>query len=215
MKTTASKNKTAGSGQQESDFPKIAQPALRALAGAGIRRLEQLTSFSEEEIRQLHGMGPKALGQLRQALADKGLSFAAEKKGNPMKKTASKNNLTPSEHIDNHINELGDWRGKTLARLRKVILDASPELTEEWKWDTPVWVHQGNVLAGGVFKDHVKLNFFQGASLADPRGLFNAGLEAKTSRGIDFHEGSKIDEPALKELIRAAVAHNTSGGKKK
>jgi hypothetical protein len=131
-----------------------------------------------------------------------------------MKKTDSKNKLTPSQHIDNHIKELTDWRGKLLARLRKLILAAAPELTEEWKWDTPVWSYKGNVVAGGAFKDHIKLNFFKGASLKDPKGLFNAGLDAKATRGIDFHEGDEIDELALKELVREAVAYNTSGGKK-
>ena len=131
-----------------------------------------------------------------------------------MKKTDSKDNLTPSQHIDKHIQELNDWRGALLARLRKLILDASPELTEEWKWDTPVWSAKGNVVAGGAFKDHIKLNFFKGASLKDTHGLFNAGLDAKATRGIDFHEGDKIDEVALKDLVREAVAYNTSGGKK-
>ena len=102
-----------------------------------------------------------------------------------------------------------------IARVRKLILDAAPELTEEWKWDTPVWSHKGNVVAAGVFKDHVKLNFFKGASLGDPRGLFNAGLEAKATRAIDIAEGEQIDEVALKELVRTAVAYNASGGKKK
>ncbi|RPJ19025.1 MAG: DUF1801 domain-containing protein, partial [Chloroflexi bacterium] len=128
-----------------------------------------------------------------------------------MKKTDSKDGMSASQHIDKHINELGDWRGKTLARLRKLVLETAPELTEEWKWGTPVWAYKGNVVAGGVFKDHVKLNFFKGASLEDPKGLFNAGLDAKATRAIDFHESSKIDEPALKELIRAAVAYNVSG----
>ena len=123
--------------------------------------------------------------------------------------------LTPSQHIDNHIKELTDWRGKMLARLRKLILETAPELTEEWKWDTPVWSHKGNVVAGGVFKDHVKLNFFKGASLNDPKGLFNAGLDAKATRAIDFSESDNINEPALKELIRAAVDFNTAGSKKK
>ena len=131
-----------------------------------------------------------------------------------MKKTDSKDNLTPSQHIDNYIKELTDWRGKLLARLRKLILAAAPELTEEWKWDTPVWSYKGNVVAGGAFKDHIKLNFFKGASLKDPKGLFNAGLDAKATRGIDFHESDELDELALKELVREAVAYNTTGGKK-
>jgi hypothetical protein len=132
-----------------------------------------------------------------------------------MKKTDVKDSMTASQHIDSYIKELTDWRGKLLARLRKLALEAAPDLTEEWKWDTPVWSYKGNVVAGGVFKDHVKLNFFKGASLEDPKGLFNAGLDAKATRAIDFSEGEDIDESALKELIRAAVAHNTSGSKKK
>jgi hypothetical protein len=127
-----------------------------------------------------------------------------------MKKTDSKDTLIPSQHIDKHISELSDWRGTMLARLRKLVLETAPEITEEWKWDTPVWAYKGNVVAGGVFKDHVKLNFFKGASLEDPKGLFNAGLEAKATRAIDFHEGSKIDETALKDLVRAAVEYNSS-----
>lgn len=131
-----------------------------------------------------------------------------------MKKADSKDGMTASQHIDNQLKELGDWRGKTLARLRKLILEAAPELTEEWKWGSPVWAYKGNVLSGGAFKDHVKLNFFNGASLKDPGGLFNAGLDAKATRAIDFSEGDKIDEPALKELVRAAVAYNMAGGKR-
>jgi hypothetical protein len=131
-----------------------------------------------------------------------------------MKKTDSKDDLKPSQQIDKHIQELADWRGKLLARLRKLILEAAPELTEEWKWDTPVWSYKGNVVAGGAFKDHIKLNFFKGASLKDSHGLFNAGLDAKATRGIDFHEGDKIDESALKDLVREAVAYNKSGDKK-
>jgi hypothetical protein len=132
-----------------------------------------------------------------------------------MKKTDVKDDMAASQHIDNYIKELTDWRGKTIARLRKLILEADPNLTEEWKWDTPVWSHKGNVVAAGVFKDHVKLNFFKGASLDDPNSLFNAGLDAKATRAIDITEGEQIDESALKNLVRAAVAHNTSGGKKK
>jgi hypothetical protein len=98
-----------------------------------------------------------------------------------------------------------------LARLRKLILAAAPVLTEEWKWNTPVWSHKGNVVAAGAFRDHVKLNFFKGASLADPGGLFNAGLDAKATRAIDIRENDKIDESALNALIRAAVAYNAGG----
>lgn len=119
--------------------------------------------------------------------------------------------LTPSQEIDRQIKELGsDWRGKLLARLRKLILSASPDLSEEWKWGTAVFVCKGNVVAAGIFKDHVKLNFFKGASLKDSKKLFNAGLEAKGSRGIDLAENSKIDEAALKELICEAAALNSA-----
>jgi hypothetical protein len=116
--------------------------------------------------------------------------------------------MNASERITNYINELGDWRGKALARLRKLIGDAAPDLVEEWKWNTPLWSCNGNVVAVGAFKDHVKLNFFKGASLDDSSGLFNAGLEAKASRAIDLHEGDRINEAALKDLVRAAVALN-------
>ena len=132
-----------------------------------------------------------------------------------MKKTDAKDTMNASQQIDHYIQGLNDWRRGMVARLRKLILDAAPELTEEWKWDTPVWSHKGNVVAAGVFKDHVKLNFFKGASLEDPKGLFNAGLEAKATRAIDLAEGDKIDESGLKELVRLAVAYNTSGSKKK
>ncbi len=132
-----------------------------------------------------------------------------------MKKTSSPESLTPSQLITNQIAELADWRGKLLARLRKLILEAAPGVIEEWKWGTAVWSHKGNVVAVGAFKDHLKINFFKGASLQDPKGLFNAGLEAKATRAIDLFEGDKINESALKELIRATVAYNLSGSKKK
>ena len=123
--------------------------------------------------------------------------------------------LTPSQEIDKFIKETTDWRGAWIANFRELILKTAPEVTEEWKWGVPVWSYKGNVVASGIFKDHVKLNFFKGASLKDPKKLFNAGLEAKATRAIDISEGQKIDEAALKELIREAVAANTSAGKKK
>ena len=110
--------------------------------------------------------------------------------------------------IDKQIAELDDWRGKTFARLRRLIKSADPSLIEDWKWNTAVWTHGGMVCAVGAFKDHVKVNFFKGAYLKDPEGLFNAGLEAKATRAIDFREGDRIDEPALKNLVRAAVSYN-------
>ena len=131
-----------------------------------------------------------------------------------MNKTTSKDGMTPSQQIDNFIKELTDWRGNWIAQFRDLILKTAPEVTEDWKWGVPVWAYKGNVVASGVFKDHVKLNFFKGASLNDPKHLFNAGLEAKATRAIDISEGDKIDNSALRELIRAAVTLNLSGGKK-
>ncbi len=122
--------------------------------------------------------------------------------------------MNASELIDKRIAELTDWRGKMLARLRKLILDAAPGIVEEWKWDTPVWSQNGNVVAAGAFHDHLKLNFFRGALLEDHH-LFNAGLEAKATRAIDILEGDKIDEAGLKDLIRAAVGMNSPQSKSK
>jgi hypothetical protein len=117
--------------------------------------------------------------------------------------------MNASEQITKHIAGLADWRGKVIAQLRKTIRDAAPEATEEWKWNTPVWSQNGNVVAVGAFRDHIKVNFFKGASLDDAHDLFNAGLDAKASRAIDIHEGDRIDTTALKELVRAAVALNS------
>jgi hypothetical protein len=132
-----------------------------------------------------------------------------------MKKIRATDGMTASRLISNHIAELVDWRGKMLARLRKLILKTAPDMTEEWKWGTAVWSQDGLVCSAGAFKDHVKLNFFKGASLKDPKDLFNSGLDAKATRAIDFIKGDNIDESALKDLIRTAVVHNMSGGRKK
>ena len=123
--------------------------------------------------------------------------------------------LTPSQLISNQIAELPDWRGDRLARLRSLIHEAAPDIAEEWKWGTAVWSQNGLVCSSGAFKDHVKLNFFKGASLKDPQGLFNSGLDAKATRSIDFYQGDDIDEAALKDLIRAAVVYHLSGDKTK
>jgi hypothetical protein len=111
--------------------------------------------------------------------------------------------------IDEKIKGLGDWRGKTLAKLREIIHEADPEIVEEWKWmGTPVWSHAGIVTTGETYKNVVKMTFAKGAALHDPSGLFNSSLDGNVRRAIDFHEGDKIDVPALKDLIRAAVALN-------
>jgi hypothetical protein len=118
---------------------------------------------------------------------------------------------SPSQLIDARIKELSDWRGETLARIRILIKQADPEVVEEWKWrGVPVWYHAGMICTGETYKNVVKTTFAKGASLEDPSGLFNACLEGNTWRAIDFHEGDEIDEKALKALIRAAVALNTS-----
>jgi hypothetical protein len=130
-----------------------------------------------------------------------------------VKKAGTQSNSNASQLITDSIAGLGDWRGELLGRLRKLILESAPDITEEWKWDTPVWSHKGLVCSAGAFKDHLKLNFFKGASLKDPKGLFNAGLDAKATRAIDFREGDKIDATALKDLVRSAVSHDVSGGK--
>jgi hypothetical protein len=124
-----------------------------------------------------------------------------------MKKTGSKGD-SPSQLIDAKIKELGDWRGETLSRIRALIKEADPEVVEEWKWDVPVWSHDGLICTGETYKDHVKMTFAKGASLKDPARLFTQ--EGTVRRAIDFHEGDKVDEKALKDLIRAAVELNTS-----
>ena len=133
-----------------------------------------------------------------------------------MSKSGSQKAKSPSRMIDETIKELGDWRGKMLSQLRTLIEQADPEVVEEWKWvkptnpGTPVWSHNGGICTGETYKNVVKLTFFNGAALNDPSGLFNSSLEGNTRRAIDFHEGEKIDEKALKALIRVAVTLNAS-----
>jgi hypothetical protein len=123
---------------------------------------------------------------------------------------------SPSQLIDARIEELGDWRGEMLARLRGLIKQADPEAVEEWKWrGVPVWSHAGIVCTGETYKKAVKVTFAKGASLEDPSGLFNSSLEGNTRRAIDFHEGDRIDEKAFKALIRAAVVLNTSSASRR
>jgi hypothetical protein len=115
---------------------------------------------------------------------------------------------TPSTRIDQHLAGLKDWRGEQMSRLRKLIMASDSSIQEDWKWETPVFTANGNVCAVGSFKESIKVNFFKGASLPDPKGLFNGGLEAKTSRSIDLTQGDKVDESAFQQLVRAAVAAN-------
>jgi hypothetical protein len=116
--------------------------------------------------------------------------------------------------IDAKIQELGDWRGKTLAKVRKIIHEADPKIVEEWKWRTPVWSHGGIVCTGETYKNAVKMTFPKGAALQDPSGLFNSSLGGSARRAIDLHEGDQVDEAALQDLIRAAVALNLQGKSK-
>jgi hypothetical protein len=122
---------------------------------------------------------------------------------------------TPAQHIDARIKELGDWRGEMLARLRALIKDVDPDVVEEWKWrGVPTWYHDGIICTGETYKSVVKATFAKGASLKDPSHLFTSSLEGNVRRAIDFHEGEKVNERALKALIRAAVALNTADAKK-
>ena len=133
-----------------------------------------------------------------------------------MKQSGSKDSGSPSKQIDARIEELGDWRGEMLARIRALIKQADPEIVETWKWrGVPVWEHDGIVCTGETYKSVVKTTFAKGAALADPAGLFNSSLEGNVRRAIDFREGEKIDEKALKALIRAAVECNRAKASKK
>ena len=153
--------------------------------------------------RQTNVSGGQATTTMKKATTtmEKRKSGAKEEKGGD----------SPSRLIDARIEELSDWRGETLARVRILIKQADPEVVEEWKWrGVPVWSHAGIICTGETYKNVVKMTFAKGASLEDPSGLFNSSLEGNTRRAIDFHEGDKIDEKALKALVRAAVALNRS-----
>jgi Uncharacterized conserved protein len=131
-----------------------------------------------------------------------------------MKKTTSQNGTSASQLIDARIKEIGGWRGKMLGRLRALIKSADPDVVEEWKWEVPVWSHDGIICTGEVYKAAVKMTFAKGAALEDPSGLFNSSLAGNTRRAIDFREGDEIEEKALKALVRAAVSLNKSTTKR-
>lgn len=132
-----------------------------------------------------------------------------------MKKSDPDDSRSAAEQIDKRIDELGDWRGETLSRMRRLIKEADADVVEEWKWANPVWSHNGIICTGESYKSHVKLTFAKGASLKDPAKLFNSSLEGNVRRAIDINKGEQVDARAFKELIRAAVALNQSGGKTK
>ena len=132
-----------------------------------------------------------------------------------MKKSGSPKGKSPSELIDARIEELGDWRGRMLRRIRALVKEADPDVVEEWKWrGVPVWSHHGLICTGETYKNVVKMTFAKGAALKDPSGLFNSSLEGNTRRAIDFHEGEKLDEKALRSLVRAAVTLNKSAARR-
>ena len=179
---------------------------------------EQRTSTAVHQIEDL-SVGMSAMVKMTSKRSAKVAKKAADnhaESDTTMKKRKSgskegKGGDSPSQLIDARIKELSDWRGETLARVRILIKQADPEVVEEWKWrGVPVWSHAGMICTGETYKNVVKMTFAKGASLEDPSGLFNSSLEGNTRRAIDFHEGDKIDEKALKALIRAAVALNTS-----
>ena len=160
---------------------------------------------------------PKAKGASRASEPKKpaARSKSAAKTGAKAKSTERATGEPASRLIDQRIRDLGDWRGETLARMRALILDADPEMTEEWKWmGTPVWSHHGNVCTGETYTKVVKLTFARGASIPDPSRLFNSSLDGNTRRAIDIHEGEEVDARAFKALVKAAVAHNGSRSKK-
>ncbi|HEY5012756.1 MAG TPA: DUF1801 domain-containing protein [Acidimicrobiia bacterium] len=133
-----------------------------------------------------------------------------------MTKSGSQDSKSPSALIDERIEELADWRGETLSRLRSLVKEADPEVVEEWKWrGVPVWSHDGIICTGETYKHVVKMTFAKGAAVKDPSGLFNSSLDGNTRRAIDFHKGEKINEKALKTLVRAAVTLNQSKAKAK
>jgi hypothetical protein len=136
------------------------------------------------------------------------------KKSGASQKADASRSQPASELISKRIAELGDWRGKTLARMRKLIKSADPDVVEEWKWSTPVWSHDGIICTGESYKSVVKLTFAKGASLKDPAKLFNSSLDGNVRRAIDIHEGEEIDESAFKTLIRQAIDLNSSGKSK-
>ena len=169
----------------------------------------KLRPGKELDVEALSDLIVAAYHDIRRRLAQ---ATPMKKAATRMKKNASKEGkVSPSRLIDARIRELGDWRGETLARVRILIKQADPDVVEEWKWrGVPVWSHAGIICTGETYKSVVKMTFAKGASLEDPSGLFNSSLEGNTRRAIDFHEGDAIDDKALKTLIRAAVALNTS-----
>jgi hypothetical protein len=183
----------------------MSKPATETLSVVDKRTSKTSAKVARKQAiaRQTNVSGGQATTTMKKATTtmEKRKSGAKEEKGGD----------SPSRLIDARIEELSDWRGETLARVRILIRQADPDVVEEWKWrGVPVWSHAGMICTGETYKEVVKMTFAKGASLADPSGLFNSSLEGNTRRAIDFHEGDTIDEQALKALVRAAVALNMS-----
>jgi len=160
------------------------------------------------------GLHPKDIGRRQHAHASARVRAQRMAPNDREARVSGQQGKSPSQLIDARIEELGDWRGELLSRLRMLVKQTDPEVIEEWKWrGTPVWSHDGLVCTGETYKNVVKMTFAKGASLEDPSGLFNSSLDGNVRRAIDFHEGDRVDEKALQALIRAAVALNTSSAR--
>ena len=160
------------------------------------------------------GLHPKDIGRRQHAHASARVRAQRMAPNDREARVSGQQGKSPSQLIDARIEELGDWRGELLSRLRTLVKQSDPEVVEEWKWrGTPVWSHDGLVCTGETYKNVVKMTFARGASLEDPSGLFNSSLDGNVRRAIDFHEGDRVDEKALQALIRAAVALNTSSAR--
>src|SRR4029077_3944526 len=185
-------------GYQRGPFYPVGAPPARPQNTLGAPRMAGLGWGGQVAART--GVSPSEIARLESARGR-----------NSMRKSGSRKGKSPSRLIDERIKELGDWRGKMLSQLRTLIKQADPEVVEEWKWrGVPVWSHDGLICTGDTYKNVVKMTFSKGAALEDPSGLFNSSLDGNTRRAIDFHEGEKIDEEALKALIGAAVTLNAS-----
>jgi hypothetical protein len=165
--------------------------------------------------RRLRGAANKSGAPMGKASAAGKVKASAAGKRTGEKRSGPQKSQSASQLIDGRIKELGDWRGRTLSRLRSLVKEADPDVIEEWKWrGVPVWSHEGLICTGETYKNVVKMTFAKGAALEDPARLFNSSLEGNTRRAIDFHEGEKINEQALKSLVRAAVTLNKSKAKR-
>jgi len=206
-------------GLLEGEGKRMRHVKLRPGANINVEALDALIAAAYADIRRRTGTDTtmkKSTPVKSPAKATKTPAKLVVKHGRKSAATAATETSSPATLIDGRIQELGDWRGETLARIRKLIHEADPQVVEEWKWrGVPTWEHAGIICTGESYKDYIKTTFAKGAALPDPARLFNASLEGGTRRAIDFRKGEKIDEKAFKALIRAAVALNTAATKSK